>query len=181
MLPWGLPGCQVALAAHTQALLYAEPFSNGFWYKTPSWFTTQPQQSTNITLHHSLRTFNLFPWPDRWTVPTSPQYLSPSLHSCMQYPTLSLPTSLLIVMKATCKIASLHPQTITHENRIVECSPYTLGLSPEQSIKEKIFCFIEVSNWVFRGRNSPPLAPCYLTLSIGEFNSWCNPTTTVQD
>ena len=77
MLPWGLPGCQVALAAHTQVPLYAEPFSNEFWYKTSSWFTTQPQQSTNITLHHSLRTFNLFPWPDRWTVPTSPQYLSP--------------------------------------------------------------------------------------------------------
>ena len=96
MLPWGFPGCQVlALAAHTQVPLYTELFSNGFQYKTLSWFTTQLQQSTNIALHHSPHTFNMFLWPDRWTATSSSQYLSPTPLSCRQYPTLFRPTSLL--------------------------------------------------------------------------------------
>ena len=55
-----LPGRQVpALATHTQVPVYTEPLSKGFPYKTPSWFTTQTQQSTNITLHHSPRNFEV--------------------------------------------------------------------------------------------------------------------------
>ena len=99
LVTWEFPGNRVlALAAHTQVPLYTEPFSNRFRYKTPSWFTTKPQQSINITLHHSPFTFNLFLWPDRWTAPTSPQCLTPHpplLHPCRQYPTLSQPASLL--------------------------------------------------------------------------------------
>ena len=91
---WGLPGRLVLpLTAHTQFPLYTEPFSNGFWCKTPSWFTTQPEQSTNITLHHSTHTFNLFLWLYRWTAPALSQCLP--LHSCRQYPTLSWLTSIL--------------------------------------------------------------------------------------
>ena len=46
-----------------------------------------------------------------------------------------------IVMKAaSCKIASRHPQTVTHEKRTVECLPHTPGLYPEQSKNgEKIY------------------------------------------
>ena len=133
LLPWGLLGRQVlALAVHTQVPLFTEPFSNGFWYKTPSWFTNQPQQSTKISLHRSPCTFNLFLWPDRWTVPTSPQYLSPSTLADNTQTYLSQThflTRTHIVMKAAlCKIARLHPQVVTHGNRLVECSPHTPGL-----------------------------------------------------
>ena len=72
-----------------------------------------------------------------------------------------------IVMKAgLCKIASLHRQTVTHENEMVECSPNTAGLHSEQSIREKIFCPIVVSTPDFCGKSSPSLPPCFLTLWI---------------
>ena len=98
LLPWGLPDRQVlALAAHNQFPFYTEPFSNRFRYKIPSWFTTQTQQSSSITMCHSPRTFSLVLEPYRWTAPTSPQHLSPPppLLQTILNPTLSRPTSLL--------------------------------------------------------------------------------------
>ena len=151
------PGCQVlALAAYAQVpFTYRVLFSNAFRYKTPPSFTIQPQQSTNITLHHSPHTFNLFIWSDRWTAPTSLQYLPPPppLHPCRQYPTLSQPTSLL-------------NRSLNHDFSVVQNSfnsptgsqpwkgmmayfHHTPGLFLEQSIREKIFYSFEVSNQDF--------------------------------
>ena len=87
-----------------------------------------------------------------------------------------------IVIKAvSCKIVSLHPQAVTHENRMVECSPPTPRLQPEQSIREQIFYSIMESNLGFRGESSLPQPPCYLPFPNCKFNRKFNPTTTVQD
>ena len=72
----------------------------------------------------------------------------------------------IVIKAASWKIASLHPQTVTHENGMVGCSPNTVGLQPEQSIWEKIFCPIVISIRDFCGKSSPSLPPCFLTLWI---------------
>ena len=84
-------------------------------------------------LHYSPCTFNLFLWPDRGTAPTSPQFLPPT--SALADNTQSYPgqrhflTGTHIAMKAaSCKIDSLHPQAVTLENQMVECSTNIPGL-----------------------------------------------------
>ena len=71
----------------------------------------------------------------------------------------SLTGTHIVIKAASCKITSLHPQAVTHENRMVACSPHTSGLQSEQSIRKKIFC------------SFAPLQPCYLTLEKRKFNS----------
>ena len=56
-----------------------------------------------------------------------------SSSSCRHYSTLRWPTLLLnrdshgYEGSASCKISSLHPQPVTHENRMMEFFPHTLG------------------------------------------------------
>ena len=101
-----LPG--FALAAHTQVPLCIVPLSNALRYKTPSWFITQPQQSTKITLHSSppeecLLHPNIAP-PSNSTLATNTQPYPGQLHFL---------TGTHIFMKAaSCEIASLHSQVV---------------------------------------------------------------------
>ena len=87
----------------------------------------------------------------------------------------------IVMRAASCKIASLHPQAVTHENQVVKYSSHTPGLWPQQSIREKTFPSIVVLNQDFQRGRLPPQQPCYLTLLNRKFKSKFNPTTIISD
>ena len=101
-------------------------FALRFWYDESLLITTVPALSTCLCDHIGGQ--YLF-HPN-----ISPPPLPLLFHSCRQYPTVSQPTSLLNrdsnrYEAASCTITSFHLQAVSHEKRIVECSPTLLDYS----------------------------------------------------